>query len=79
MKTLKNCLTKETESGRGTKTINLSPYAVVIQSLLNQETDKMNEYLTESDDGFKIYLCEELDIPKCIDQTKIKNAVLIQI
>ncbi len=74
--TLRNALIKETELGRGTKTLDLSPYAIIVQSLLNQEIDKMNKYLTAPEDKFRIYLCKELDIPEGIDRTQVKNAVL---
>ncbi len=72
---LKNILVTETSSGKGTQTLNLSPYAIVIQSLLNQEPDIMRDFLLEPEMKFKVYLCREIDIPRCITREQLRNAV----
>jgi len=44
---LRNILRIETELGNGTKTLNLSPYSVVVQSLFNQERPRMRKLLLD--------------------------------
>jgi hypothetical protein len=63
LKTLRDILERETEGGRGVKILNLSPYGIIIQSLLNQEGDKIVKFLSSDDKNnkFKIYLHKELD------------------
>jgi hypothetical protein len=71
----KSILDKETELGRGTKTLNLSPYAIIIQSLFNQMEEKIVKYLNGPENRFKIYLHEELEIPDRIDTSTFTNAI----
>jgi ppGpp synthetase/RelA/SpoT-type nucleotidyltranferase len=72
---LKSILDKETKLGRGTKTLNLSPYAIIIQSLFNQEQKEFLEYLNGPENNFKIYLHEELEIPPDIDTSTFINGI----
>lgn len=84
LKTLQSILIKEEELGKGPKTLNLSPYTTIIQSLFNQEPEKMKRYLTESDKArdkkrdnkFKVYLPKELELPPSINSAHFKNAVM---
>jgi len=75
LQTLNSILSKETELGNGTKILNLSPYGIVIQSLLNQEPDKMAEFLSSVDCKFKVYLHKEINIPSSINKNELKNAI----
>jgi ppGpp synthetase/RelA/SpoT-type nucleotidyltranferase len=72
---LNKALIKETELGRGTQTLNLSPYATVVQTLLNQETKKMKNYLTQSNRKFKVFIPNEIIPPPTIDFSQIKNVI----
>jgi ppGpp synthetase/RelA/SpoT-type nucleotidyltranferase len=76
LQTLQEILLKETELGKGTKTLNLSPYATIVQSLFDQELEKMKNYLTRRDRRFKVYLPIELELPPSISLARLKNAIL---
>ncbi len=73
---LKKILIKETELGRGTKTLNLSPYSTVIQSLFNQRKNKITTYLIGRSKKFKIYIPSEIEIPESLLDIELKNAIL---
>lgn len=76
LKTLKNVLVEETKKGRGLKTLNLSPYAIIIQSLLDQQPERMETFFNTENMEFNIYLPREVNIPTSIDSSKIKqNAI----
>ncbi len=72
---LKHAIETETKLGRGTQTLNLSPYAVILQTLFNQMQEKFIEYLKGNDKRFKVYLHQELELPDSIDRALLKNAV----
>jgi ppGpp synthetase/RelA/SpoT-type nucleotidyltranferase len=73
---LREILRTETESGKGTKILNLSPYSIIIQSLLNQESSKMINYLTGHSRSFKVYITRELEMPPSLDLARLTNAVI---
>ena len=73
---LKRILIVETKENLGTKSLNLSPFAIVIQSLLNQETQKINKFLIGSKHTrLLIFIHKEVDIPDSLDNSTFKNAV----
>ena len=53
--TLRRILIKETELGRGAHTRNLSPYGTIVQSILNQDPEKLLEYMETGER--KIFPC----------------------
>jgi ppGpp synthetase/RelA/SpoT-type nucleotidyltranferase len=64
LKEIEDSLKEETRRGRGTKTLNLSPYLVIMQSLINTNNDKLKKYLTTTDrHKFKILLPNEVAVP----------------
>lgn len=73
--TLRQALLKETKLGRGTQTLNLSPYATVVQSLLNQELSKMKGFLMRRNQKFKVYIPTEINLPPSLDPSQLENAV----
>ena len=73
--TLKKDLVEETTLGRGTQILNLSPYATVVQSLLNQELSKFQRCLMRSKQEFKVYIPKEMTLPSTIDPCRLKNVV----
>lgn len=73
---LQEIIAKETDFGKGTKTLNLSPYCTVVQSLVNQEADKVLKYITGPKKEFKIYMSCELEIPETWDIKGATNAVV---
>jgi hypothetical protein len=76
LEALRQVLVKETELGRGTNTLNLSPYSAVVQSLFNQELQKMSKYLTGRSHKFKIYIPRELELPQPLRSAQLANAIL---
>ncbi len=74
--TLRKILVKETKQGRGTQILNLSPYATVVQSLLNQEPSKFQRYLMRSNKDFKVYIPKEITLPTTIDPARLKNVII---
>jgi ppGpp synthetase/RelA/SpoT-type nucleotidyltranferase len=73
---LREVLRTETELGRGTKILNLSPYSTIIQSLLNQESSKMINYLTGRSQPFKVYIPRELEMPPSLNLARLPNALI---
>ncbi len=61
---LKTLIEKETNLGKGTKTRNLSPYAIVIQTLIYTKSTKLKRFLCRHNQRrtFKIYLPPEIEI-----------------
>jgi hypothetical protein len=58
---LESCLVAETAAGRGIKTLDLSPYGILIQSLLNQKPDvfdKLRQKIREN--KFRVFLPREI-------------------
>lgn len=76
LQTLREILLQETGLGRGTKTLNLSPYATIVKSLFNQKLDRMTSYLTRRNCRFKVYLPRELELPPSINLDHLRNAIL---
>jgi Region found in RelA / SpoT proteins. len=76
IKILKKIMIKETELGRGTKTLNLSPYSTVIQSIFNQNEKKLISYLIGRKKEFKIYIPSEIKIPESLLDKELKNAII---
>lgn len=75
LKRLEEVLAAEAELGRGSKTLNLSPYSAVVQSLLNQETSKIVGYLKAAKGDFNVYMASDLEIPVGVDLAMARNAV----
>jgi len=58
---LQICLDKEASSGRGTKTTDLSPYFIIIQTVINQAPQKIIEFMSSSEDNGKIVIPAEIN------------------
>lgn len=76
VESLNEILRKETELGRGTNTLNLSPYVTIVQSLINQRKTAVEKYLTGRSRKFKVYLPREVDIPSSLASADLKNAII---
>jgi ppGpp synthetase/RelA/SpoT-type nucleotidyltranferase len=60
---LEKILIKETALGRGTKLKNLSPYLLIMQSILNQKPELFDEYINSTDERkFKLIIPKEVNI-----------------
>jgi ppGpp synthetase/RelA/SpoT-type nucleotidyltranferase len=75
--TLKKVVVDETNSGKGLKTLNLSPYAIIVQALLDHEPETMKKFFNDRDIKFKIYLPREIKIPSSIDSLQIKLSAIL--
>jgi ppGpp synthetase/RelA/SpoT-type nucleotidyltranferase len=73
---LTNILTQETEAGRGAKTLNLSPFCAIVQSLFNCALDKMISYL-ENGNSSKILIASEIGLPELLEKAKCKCAIFV--
>lgn len=77
LKSLSKILEVETNLGRGKKTLNLSPYSTIVQSLFNQKEREMQKFLTGPVNNiFKIYLPREITIPSSMPSNKFNNCYL---
>ena len=73
---LQEIITEETKLGRGIKTVNLSPYCTIVQSLINREPDKVIKYVMGPKQDFKVYMSCELEIPPKWNLKRFTNAIL---
>ncbi|MFO1078008.1 MAG: hypothetical protein U1E73_09840 [Planctomycetota bacterium] len=60
---LKAVLEKEAAQGRGAKTLDLSPFASIVQSLLNQEPAKMRKACERDKSRFRFLIPGEVALP----------------
>lgn len=77
---LRGILDMEDSEGRGSKTLNLSPYGAMVQSLFNNEKDKVLEFLigdSRNFNRFKILIPNEIDLPDDVDKSLLINAVFV--
>jgi ppGpp synthetase/RelA/SpoT-type nucleotidyltranferase len=76
--TLRKILVDETKKGRGTKTLNLSPYGIVIQSLINRKPEKLLEYLSSDSGNFRILIPQEIELPDNVGRGSLRNAIFVE-
>ena len=67
---------EEANQGRGNLTLNLSPYLAIIQTLINQQTNKINSYI-KKDSKKKILIPREIDATKIVSNINGKNVIRI--
>lgn len=65
---LKEIIEIESGKGRGVKTGNLSPYGVIVQSVFNQETERLKGYIFGPKQKFKIFWPREIEMTFDINQ-----------
>ena len=59
---LRKLLDNESHRGRGVKTLNLSPYFIIMQTIINQDPQKFNKFLANRKFKNKIVIPSELSI-----------------
>ncbi len=74
---LRNYLEQEMTEGRGARLLNLSPYAIIVQSLLNTVPEKMEYFFNNQDSQFKLYIPDELEVPSQFDVSSDENSVIV--
>ena len=60
IKELQELLDKETNSGYGRKTLNLSPYFIILQTVINRNSEKIKKFM-QVDSKYKIPIPSEID------------------
>ncbi len=60
---LKAMVEQENLVGRGALTLNLSPYCILIQTIINQNSQKLRAFLTGRQKKLKILLPKEIELP----------------
>ncbi len=76
LEVLEESLLEEIKQGRGNLTLNLSPYLILLQTLINQQSLKVNNYI-KKDNKKKILIPKEIDTSKIIDNIYGKNVISI--
>ncbi|MHB8790167.1 MAG: hypothetical protein ACYDBT_09830 [Desulfobulbaceae bacterium] len=74
---LRKLLEKETAGGRGARLLNLSPFAIIVKTLLNTVPEKMEIFFNTKVPRFKLYIPDELELPSKFDATKNDNSVIV--
>ncbi len=57
---LQKYLDIESGEGRGTKTVNLSPYFIIIQTIINQQSQKITDFLSNTEEKSKLVIPTEI-------------------
>jgi len=60
---LNSVLQIETNENRGAKILNLSPYGCILQSILNQESEKVKKTIENKTSKHSIFFPEEVELP----------------
>lgn len=69
---IEECLVVETAKGFGTNTLNLSPYLIIIQSIINQKTSHVKKVLKKK---IRSSYAPKLFIPIEVDTTQIADSL----
>jgi ppGpp synthetase/RelA/SpoT-type nucleotidyltranferase len=75
---LRKVLDEETKAGGGINLKNLSPYSIIVQSLINQRTESMKKLLSGEARQFKVFIPREVEIPSLIDPAAFTNVLYLQ-
>lgn len=73
---LGSVLQEETSQGRGKNTLNLSPFCVVVQSLLNRKPEEMLELLQSERVRIKLVIPQEVQLPGHFPKD-LRNAIVL--
>jgi len=73
---LGDILRSETRDGRGAALLNLSPYGVVVQSVMNHAEAKIAKFLACRMAKTRLFITPELEVPPSIDLQRSQNVVL---
>lgn len=74
-KRLREILKSETVLGRGAKILNLSPYSIIVQSLMKVEPGLIRKFLDSESAKIKIFVPREIEMPSDFDGTASPNIV----
>tara|TARA_B110000908_G_C10257885_1_gene456886 strand:+ start:2937 stop:3914 length:978 start_codon:yes stop_codon:yes gene_type:complete len=74
------CLIEDTKSGAGVKTLNLSPYLIILQAIINQNPKKIISFMKRKPRGKRIpriFLPSEIDTSKIATSLNIDKIIVI--
>lgn len=74
---LRELLENETREGRGSQTLNLSPYSVVVQSLARCHWERLRVLMDDKGAGAAVLLPAEIELPYGFDRFALRNVVLV--
>ena len=74
---LQAILTDEERVGRGPQIQNLSPFGVIVQSLMHREPGATRQLLCSKDRGFAIWIPAEIDLPKGMEEEGFHDVVVL--
>ncbi len=74
---LRRMIDRETTLGRGTATLNLSPFCIIIQTIVNQSPDSIRVFMNLPRSRFKLLLPREVEVPD--DFTTLPQTHIIQV
>lgn len=77
-RTLRQVLEKEREAGRGPNIRNLSPYGIVVQTLMQERYDQFCVMLADPKAGVRVLIPEELELPADLDERTCVNAIFVR-
>ncbi|MGG6230979.1 hypothetical protein [Tenacibaculum sp. SDUM215027] len=81
LKDLESCLLEENKVNRGSKTVNLSPYLIFLQSIINQKEEVVVAFLkkdfSQVRGTYKIFLPKEVDVSKIREDVLRSNNVIL--
>jgi hypothetical protein len=72
---LDEIIKKESSTGRGSLTVNLSPFGAILQGIINHRTDAFCSYLSGDEKRYKIFLTKDIDIPAGVVIRGNKNII----
>lgn len=70
-------LAEEAKAGREPATLNLSPFGVVVQTLLQRRHDAVMRLLSEPGRDRKILIPPEVEIPATLDRNACVNGLFV--
>ena len=73
----KKILADETDAGKGTNILNLSPYGIIVESIFKNEPEKVKKYLERDDGRINILITREMDLPEYMKNIKSKKLIHI--
>jgi ppGpp synthetase/RelA/SpoT-type nucleotidyltranferase len=77
IKYLEDVLKAERRKGRGPKIINLSPYTIIVQSLINQDADSILKFSQRNSRKFKLLIPKEVEMPTSLNEMPEKNFIMV--
>lgn len=77
MEELRQALEADIARGQGLRSVNLSPYGIIIQALLNHQQKKVLDLLRSDREGKKVFLPSEVMLPEGVDVAMLRRAAVL--